>query len=283
LQQETISVNGFGFECLVAGEEDRPLVIMMHNFLQTNQQWRQQIPVLAEHGYRVLAPNMRGVSPQARPEQPSAYSNDEMIGDVLALAEHEGVESFHLVTHGWSSLIGWNLAANNADALLSFTALSTPHPIALSKTIGDEQSQQVEMLDKIASFCSDNASVRLLANNAEILRHYYQSSGVSEDIADLYLSRYGRAEAIQGFIHWHSMQFEELPQSLLPIQVPTLYIRGSDDSFFGDKAAKLCIDGVDAPYTYVQIDGAGHMLGEQVGDRLTEELLNHLNAPKEAV
>ncbi|CAH0990777.1 Epoxide hydrolase A [Sinobacterium norvegicum] len=278
MQQETISVNGFGFECLVAGEEGQPLVIMMHNFLQTNQQWRQQIPVLAKNGYRVLAPNMRGVSPQARPEQSSAYSNDEMIGDVLALAEHEGVEAFHLVTHGWSSLIGWNLAENNAEALLSFTALSTPHPIALSKTVGDEQA----MLDKIASFCSDNASVRLLANNAEILRTYYQSYGVEDDIADLYLSRYGRAEAIQGFVHWHSMQSDELAESLQPVQVPTLYIRGSEDSFFGEKAAALCADGVDAPYAYVLIDGAGHMLGEQVADRLTDELLCHLNKLKAA-
>ncbi|ROS05201.1 pimeloyl-ACP methyl ester carboxylesterase [Sinobacterium caligoides] len=282
MQQNIITIGSMGFECLVAGDEGRPLVIMMHNFLLTNQQWREHIPALAQAGFRVLAPNMRGVSPQARPEQQLAYSNDEMIGDILALAEHEGVEKFHLVTHGWSSIIGWHLAATQPDVLHSFTAVSTPHPVALNLALDDEASAQVDMLAKIANFCSNNASVRLLANDAQILREYYQASGVSEVSAEMYLTRYGRAEAIQAFLHWHTLQLDELGQEIAKVQVPTLYMWGEEDPLFSVEAAKHCHHGVSAEFNYEAFEKVGHMVGEQMPERFTTKLLAHLGGQQES-
>ncbi len=278
MQQITINLEGLGFECIVAGDEGRPLVIMMHNFLLTNQQWREQIPALAEAGFRVLAPNMRGVSPQARPEKILDYSNDELVGDILALAEHEAVEKFHLITHGWSSAIGWNLAAQHPDVLHSFTAVSTPHPSALSFAIDDETSRQVEMLDKIANFCNNNASVRLLANDAEALRQYYQSCGISEESAAMYLARYGRAEAIQGFVNWHGLQVDGLASTVIDkVQVPTLFVWGEDDPLFSPVSAQQCADNVSADYCYEPLKNVGHMVGEEIPAQLTAKILGHLN------
>jgi pimeloyl-ACP methyl ester carboxylesterase len=41
---------------------------MLHGFPQPAFEWRNQMPVLASMGFRVIPPNQRGYSAKARPE-----------------------------------------------------------------------------------------------------------------------------------------------------------------------------------------------------------------------
>ena len=46
-----------------------PLVLLCHGFPETWYSWRHQIPVLAEAGFHVVAPDLRGYGGTERPEE----------------------------------------------------------------------------------------------------------------------------------------------------------------------------------------------------------------------
>ena len=62
-------------------------VVFCHGFPMLWFSWHRQIPVLAEAGYRIIAPSMRGMGQTEAPEDPAAYGVDEITADLLGLLE----------------------------------------------------------------------------------------------------------------------------------------------------------------------------------------------------
>jgi len=58
------------------------VVILLHGFPEDRFSWSGVTPPLAAAGYRVLAPDLRGYSPGARPRRRREYSLDKLAGDV---------------------------------------------------------------------------------------------------------------------------------------------------------------------------------------------------------
>ena len=57
--ERLVETNGVRLRVIDAGDEDAPVVVLAHGFPELAYSWRHQIPVLAEAGYRVLAPDQR--------------------------------------------------------------------------------------------------------------------------------------------------------------------------------------------------------------------------------
>jgi pimeloyl-ACP methyl ester carboxylesterase len=51
--------------------------VLSHGFPELWYSWRHQIPVLAEAGYRVIAPDQRGYGGTTAPEEIAAYSQQD--------------------------------------------------------------------------------------------------------------------------------------------------------------------------------------------------------------
>ena len=51
---------GLTFDVSVAGDENAPLVLMLHGFCVSRYYWDNQVPALGEAGYFAVAPNQRG-------------------------------------------------------------------------------------------------------------------------------------------------------------------------------------------------------------------------------
>jgi pimeloyl-ACP methyl ester carboxylesterase len=79
---------------LACGEtgSGRPL-ILLHGFMGSGSHWLEQgkLDALAEQGYRVVLPDLRGHGESARPHDPAAYPPDVLADDGLALVEHLGL------------------------------------------------------------------------------------------------------------------------------------------------------------------------------------------------
>ena len=122
------------------GPIDGPVVIALHGFPQTSASWDLVAPLLADAGYRVLAPDQRGYSTGARPRAVRAYRMDRLTADVLALADAAGAERFHLLGHDWGAAVSWALASRHADRVASLSAVSVPHPAALARALRGRQA-----------------------------------------------------------------------------------------------------------------------------------------------
>ena len=70
-----------------------PLVVLCHGFPHLWFSWRHQLPALAAAGWRVVAPDMRGMGQTDAPAAPSAYDVDHTVGDLTALLDHLGEKS----------------------------------------------------------------------------------------------------------------------------------------------------------------------------------------------
>src|SRR5215469_4272968 len=78
---------GMEFDVSVAGDPNRPLVLMLHGFCVSRHYWNAQVVALAEAGYFAAAPNQRGYAPGARPD-PAEHVNyiiDALIDDAMAI------------------------------------------------------------------------------------------------------------------------------------------------------------------------------------------------------
>src|SRR4029450_9851708 len=85
-----IDVGGLRLHCVEAGSG--PLVVLLHGFPEFWYSWRHQIPALADAGYRVIAPDMRGYNLSEKPPGVRSYLIDTLTDDVLGLIHHAGEE-----------------------------------------------------------------------------------------------------------------------------------------------------------------------------------------------
>jgi pimeloyl-ACP methyl ester carboxylesterase len=77
-----------------------------------------------------------------RPVEVDPYGPEDLIGDVLAVADALGWSRFDLVGHDWGSAVGWMTAAAFPERLRTLTAISTPHGAALSGAGRSDEDQR---------------------------------------------------------------------------------------------------------------------------------------------
>ena len=74
-----------------------PLVVLLHGFPENWWSWRYQIQPLADAGFRVVAPDLRGYG---ETDKHGPYDLDTIAGDVCSLIESLGAEKrAHIVGH----------------------------------------------------------------------------------------------------------------------------------------------------------------------------------------
>lgn len=126
---ETIRVraNGIEFEVFTAGAGDR-LAFCLHGFPEHAFSWRFQMPVLAELGYRVWAPNLRGYGGTDSPPEIEAYRLETLVEDVAELIRASGAKESLLVAHDWGGLLAWLLASWRPELVQRLVICNLPHP-----------------------------------------------------------------------------------------------------------------------------------------------------------
>ena len=124
IAHRTIETNNVKLHVAEAGEG--PLVVLCHGFPESWYSWRHQIPVLAEAGFHVVAPDQRGYGDSDAPEDPAAYSILHLTGDIVGLVHALGEEQAVVVGHDWGSPVAWTLAQMRPDMFRAVASLSVP-------------------------------------------------------------------------------------------------------------------------------------------------------------
>ena len=133
------SSRGVGIEYEVTGE-GRP-VVMIHGFPDTGRLWRHQVPALADAGFKVIVPDLRGYGRSDKPPAVHAYAIPAIAADVLAVMSDAGAERAHLVGHDWGAAVAWALAGLASERVDHLAVLSVGHP-ATFRSGGYEQHEK---------------------------------------------------------------------------------------------------------------------------------------------
>src|SRR5215510_3268142 len=86
-------------------------VLLLHGFPDSRYLWRYQIPALADAGFRVIAPDLRGLGDATKPDDVEAYALRVVVGDVIGLLDMLNIESAYVIGHDWGAAVSWLLAA----------------------------------------------------------------------------------------------------------------------------------------------------------------------------
>ncbi|HUR48779.1 MAG TPA: alpha/beta hydrolase [Acidimicrobiales bacterium] len=277
---EDVAVGDLVFRTRIAGEGDR-LVLLLHGFPQTSWMWRHVLPALAAAGYRVAAPDQRGYSPGARPEDVEEYGFAALTGDVAGLAAALGHDRFDVVGHDWGGAVAWGTAARFPDQVRSVTSVSTPHSAALVEAMGAPSGDQANKSSYMSLFGAEKgkAEAVLLSGGADGLRGVYESWGLGtedDDDVEAYVRALSDEPTLSAALNWYRRGFEWA--AVEPVEVPALYVWGTEDVALGREAAELTEKYVGGPYRFVVLDGVDHWVAEHAGDRLIAELTAHLAA-----
>ncbi|HEU5003138.1 MAG TPA: alpha/beta fold hydrolase [Actinomycetota bacterium] len=97
LPRTTIAVNGLSMALVDAGQG--PPVVLLHGFPDSADLWRHQVPALAGAGFRVIAPDLRGMGETDAPPDTASYTNQHFFADFVALIDQLGLSHVDLVGH----------------------------------------------------------------------------------------------------------------------------------------------------------------------------------------
>jgi pimeloyl-ACP methyl ester carboxylesterase len=101
--------------------DGRPIVLL-HGFAGNGPHFLQfgPAPVLAQHGYRVIMPDLRGHGDSARPHDPAAYPPDVLADDGLALIDFLGLRDYDLGGYSLGGRIVLRMLARGARPARAF-------------------------------------------------------------------------------------------------------------------------------------------------------------------
>ncbi|MFT3927153.1 MAG: alpha/beta hydrolase [Myxococcales bacterium] len=273
-----VCANGWTFRVRMAGPETGEPVVLLHGFPESSYEWSAQLRSLSTAGYRVIAPDQRGYSPGARPMAPEAYKLQELVADVLAIADAVGARRFHLVGHDWGGAVGWYLAQIAPERVISLTSVSTPNSGAFQAKLADEKSCQYAASSYFEMFTDPNFPSALLALNGAGLSFLF--SELPADSRCVYFHNMNDEAALKAALNWYvaNVAGRRIVGEVGRITVPTLLMWGDQDPYFCRDTVELSGDYVDAPYRLEIIAGGGHWLPEGSSDRVSLLLLEHLAA-----
>lgn len=263
------------FRVIDTGEPRHGCIVLLHGFPENADAWISTFPVLNDAGFRTVAPDQRGYSPEARPNGRRAYVLPELVDDTLALIDALGQRSVHVAGFDWGGMVGWALAARAPERVRSLTVAGTPHPGVFRDTL--LASKQFLYSWHVPFFQLPILPERLmLGDGGRLLRRFLVWSGLDEPTAARYAERFTKEPAMAtGALNW----YRAVPPSFAysrrigAIGVPTAYVVGARDVFFPEQAILRTERWVSGAYRLRLIEGASHWLPEQHPRHLAESIL----------
>ncbi len=124
LHHHRATINGITLHYVEQGE-GLP-VVLCHGFPHLWFSWHRQIKALAAAGYRVIAPDMRGMGQTDAPPDASDYGIDAITGDLLGLLDHLGLEKAVFAGLDFGAFAIYDLAHLHPERVIAIIGLENP-------------------------------------------------------------------------------------------------------------------------------------------------------------
>ena len=228
-------INGLDVHVLEAGHESpgRPLALLLHGFPDLAYGWRHLIPILADAGYHVVAPDQRGFGRttgwvNGYDAQLAPFSLLNMTRDALGLVSALGYRrTAMLVGHDLGSPVAAYCALARPDVFPSVVLMSAPFP--------GPPALPFNTAEREASPVQPNTDNQKLAAALAALdpprKHYQQYLSTREANHDMWHPPQGLHAFLRGFFHVKSADWpENKPHPLKArtaielAQMPTYYV-----------------------------------------------------------
>jgi pimeloyl-ACP methyl ester carboxylesterase len=132
-EERDISIQAGHLHCVIAGTG--PLVVLLHGFPEFWFSWRNQIAPLAQAGFCVAAPDLRGYDLSSRPGGVRNYRMEALVQDVVDLVHALGQQRCILVGHDWGGMVAWFTAMTHPELVERLVVMNCPHPVPFRREL----------------------------------------------------------------------------------------------------------------------------------------------------
>ena len=278
-----VSANGARFHVADAG--DGPLVLLLHGFPQLWWHWRHQLTDLPGHGFRAVAPDLRGYGASDKP--PRGYDVYTLAADVAGLIRALGERSATVVGHDWGGLLAWAVATFHPDVVSHLVVLSMPHPLRLRAQVAVDPRGQLRasrhMFGFQAPFAAERSLVKDDAARVAELLHAWGGPGYPDAEAErmyrtamqipnvAYCSLEYFRWAVRSVARPDGYRFAKRLQQA--VDAPTLQLHGALDTCMLPRTALGSGRYARGLYEWRLLDGVGHFPAEERPDLVTAEVV----------
>lgn len=263
--------DGLTFDVLDEGPLDGIPVVLLHGFPERGTTWRAVAPILHEAGCRTYAPDQRGYSPGARPRGRRSYRLHHLVGDVIGLIDRIG-RPVHLVGHDWGAAVGWAVAGRAPDRVLTWTAVSVPHPAAFARAM--RSSGQRRRSRYMALFNVPLLPELMAREPGGRFDQAMRKAGMSAAEVDRFRVEIVEYGALRHALGWYrALPFTRPGSTDVPVTVPTTLVWSDRDIAIGREGVDGTARWVHAPYELVVLEGVSHWIPTQAADACAAAIL----------
>jgi len=285
IRTHQIQANGMSFTVDEAGDGDA-VALLLHGFPESRRSWREQLPALAELGWRAVAPDMRGYGASSRPGERQAYALDHLVEDAAAMFDALGAKRRLLIAHDWGAVIAWVFAIERARPLEGLAIMNAPHPAVYLEHIRRSPAQWLKSWYILFFQLPWLPEAMLTADRARAVGRSFSQTAVdascfTEEIIEHYRDNAAQPGAMTAMINYYRANASELgrwgPGRAPRIETPVLMVWGEQDPFLG-----LALTQGYQPYvsdlTLVRLPGVSHWVQQEAAERVNTALGSWLAA-----
>ena len=258
-----------------------PLVVLLHGFPDFWFGWREQIPALADAGFRVVAPDLRGYDLSSKPRGVAQYGVERIVDDVSRLIEHLGESRADIVGHDWGGAIAWAFAMRHSEQLRRLAILNAPHPQRFAKALRDPR--QLAKSWYMLFFQIPRVPEALMrARGHGTFRRLFRTDPArpfsNDDIAR-HLEAIARPGALTAMLNWYRALFRDagrLRATMRRIDTPTLVLWGDRDRYLTRALAEPTREWVPNA-TVIHFANASHWVQHDEANAVNRRLIEFLS------
>lgn len=279
----------------IGGDPNGPPVLLWHGFLGTAYSWHKLMPKLADEGYSILVPDMRGYGDSDKPAGDAGYDGTALAEEFRSLVEKIRFGAGRPLT-----LIAHDMGA--PPALL----WAANHPAEISALLYIEAPVMLQsVLEKIITFTPQAMAkgsmwwwtlplapgvpeALIVGKEREFLNWFYHGDAVAKheaipsEAVHEYLRTFVGVEGVLGSLGVYRTVFTTMAQTLpltqTKVQLPVIAIGG--EKGLGERVGQF-VSMVAANVESVVLPGCGHFVPEECPEAVLEQLDRLSNAKKD--
>jgi pimeloyl-ACP methyl ester carboxylesterase len=283
-----IQLDHVRLSALTWGPSDGPLAVLLHGFPDSAHTWRHLGPVLADHGWRVVAPFTRGYAPSNVPADGRSDVGalmDDAVGIHTAL---HGDADAVLVGHDWGAMTADTLAAHRDSPFRRVVAIAVPPVGALpfretARYLPGQARRSWYMVFNQLPVLPERSLDRLVPKLWRDWSPGYDGSADAARALEALPDTAHRRAAINYYRHlarpvrvpsryrrWQAA-LRDLPTT------PLLYLHGRDDSCLAPQFAEIAAAHLPVHSSVRIVDDAGHFLHLEQPDVVNRLVLDFID------
>jgi len=303
-----ITTNGIELSVHLAGPRTGQAVLLLHGWPELARSWQHQIAALAEAGFFVIAPDMRGFGASDCPKETSAYGIDILLSDMTGLLDALGVEKAIWVGHDWGGFVSWPAALLVPERVAGLIGVNTPHsprapadPIELFRhSYGDDNyivrfqqpglaeaaftGRETDFFDFIFGKPPPRKLSRTPASATHFLNRFAKFSGADEDSLvmpkaerKIYAAAYAKSGFTGGINYYRNLtaNWKRMQGVDYTVHQPSLMIGADLDFFLPPKLIDGMEDRVKDLEVHI-IKGSGHWTQWEAPEELSRLMVSWL-------